>query len=114
MNLQALLGDTPKQQFVAEHYQRLPFSRRDEANSLAALASWETLVEIVTREHADLLIVRKGQPYEGPPPRTVEAAKLLTDEGYTFRVRHAEKEHPGLAEVAAAFERDFAAHVDIH
>jgi len=114
MNLQTLLGDLSKQQFVAQHYQRLPFSRRDEANSLGGLASWQTLVEMVTREDADLLIVRKGQPYEGQPPRTVEKAKQLTDEGYTFRVRHAEKLHPGLADVAAAFERDFAAHVDIH
>jgi 50S ribosomal protein L16 3-hydroxylase len=114
MNLQALLGDTPKQQFVAEHYQRLPYSRRDEANSLEQLASWETLVEIVTRPDADLLVVRKGEPYVGPPPRTVEAARQLTDEGYTFRIRHAEKLHPGLTELAAAFARDFAAHVDIH
>ena len=114
MNLQALLGETPKQQFVADYYQRLPFSRRDEANSLSQLASWETLVEIVTRDDADLLVVRQGHPYVGPPPRTVAEAKQLTDEGYTFRVRHAEKQHAGLAQLAAAFERDFAAHVDIH
>jgi 50S ribosomal protein L16 3-hydroxylase len=114
MNLQTLLGDISKQQFVAEHYGRLPFSRRDEANSLGRLASWETLVEIVTRADADLLVVRRGEPYQGPPPRTVEAAKQLSDDGYTFRVRHAERQHAGLAELAAAFARDFAARVDIH
>lgn len=114
MDLQTLLGATPKTDFVAEHYGRLPFSRSDAANPLGELASWDTLVELVTHPEADVLVVRRGEPYSGPPPRTVDNAQRLTDEGYTFRIRHAERQHAGLARLAAAFSRDFAAPVDVH
>jgi ribosomal protein L16 Arg81 hydroxylase len=108
------LGDLPKSQFVAEYYQKLPFSLTGGAARLCELATWETLLRVVTRPGADVLVVRHGEPYEGPPPSSVDDVRRLCDEGFTFRVRHAERQDAAVGELAAAFSADLAAPVDIH
>src|SRR4051812_30527970 len=111
MNLQTLLGATSTAQFVAEHFHRLPFSSAGAAKSVIPLGSWDTLAEILRGKAVDLLVVRDGQQYAGPDPQSLKEAQSLSTEGYTIVVRHAERHHDGLRDLAASFELDFDAPV---
>jgi ribosomal protein L16 Arg81 hydroxylase len=114
MNLQTLLGSIPKQRFVAEHFHRLPLALAGGAAPLIPLGSWDVLGTILACEGVDLLIVRDGQQYAGCDPTNLEAAQGLSREGYTIVVRHAERHHAALRDLAATFEEDFRAAVDVH
>jgi ribosomal protein L16 Arg81 hydroxylase len=112
--IERLLGDLPLETFLAEHLFKLPYACRGGAEALVPLGGWETLGEALAGPQADLLVVRKGRRYGGPPPVDLAQARALHEEGYTLLVRHAERCHPGLAELAAGFSRDFWAPVDVH
>src|SRR5687767_13273334 len=114
MNMQNLLGDFPLAQFVAEYYQRLPYSRAGLAQSFCELGDWNSLTAILGRDKADVLVCRRNEQYAGAQPRMGTEAGKLIEEGYTLLVRHAERHDGRLAELAAAFQRDFAAPVNIH
>ena len=114
MDLQALLGDFPKAQFVAEYYHRLPYSAAGLAAPLMPLGMFEALVAILSNEAADVLVCRKNEQWAGPAPRAEAAARELVADGYTLLVRHAERHDARLAALAAAFARDFATEVNIH
>jgi 50S ribosomal protein L16 3-hydroxylase len=114
MNLQTLLGDFPILRFAAEHYHRLPYSASGLAQPLCELGTWDSLRAILGHDAADVLVCRRNEQHCGPKPRTEQEAKSLVEEGYTLLVRHAERHDARLADVAAAFARDFAAPVNIH
>jgi len=114
MNLQALLGDLELSQFVAEFYQRLPYSAAGLAQPLCELGTWEALAAIISQEQADVLVCRQNERYQGQPPRTEQDADRLIGEGYTLLVRHAERHDERLAKLAGEFAADFAAPVNIH
>lgn len=114
MNLQTLLGDFPIQQFVADYYQRLPYSASRLALPLCELGTWNSLTAVLAQDAADVIICRRNEQFAGVVPRDEDAANRLVDEGYTLLVRHAERHDSRLAELAAAFARDFAAPVNIH
>lgn len=114
MNLQTLLGDVPVQRFVAEHFQRLPYSAAGRAAPLCPLGTWEAMTDLLAKGDADVLVCRRNEQHEGSRPRSAEEARRLVDDGYTLLVRHAERHDERLAQVAAAFEVDLAAPVNIH
>src|SRR5439155_23810741 len=114
MELQTLLGDFPVQRFVADYYQRLPYSAAGFAKPMCESGRWESLTTILSQRTADVLVCRRNEQYRGEMPRTEKAAMRLVDEGYTLLVRHAERHDERLANLAAAFARDFAAPVNIH
>jgi 50S ribosomal protein L16 3-hydroxylase len=114
VNLQTLLGDIPIQRFVAEYYQRLPYSATGLARPLCELGTWESLTNILSQPAADTLVCRRNEQYSGPLPQTESDAQSLVSDGYTLLVRHAERHDPQLASLAAAFARDFAAPINIH
>ncbi len=114
MNLQTLLGDFPLSQFVADYYQRLPYSSVGLARLLCELGTWESLTAIIAHEQADVLVCRQNEQYPGPAPRSADEAHHLMGEGYTLLVRHAERHDERLARLAAEFAADFAAPVNIH
>jgi ribosomal protein L16 Arg81 hydroxylase len=114
VNLQTLLGDIPIRQFVADYYQRLPYSSAGNARLLTEVANWDLLTHIIASEQADVLVCRRNEQYAGELPNAVDAAKRLVDDGYTLLVRHAEQHNEKLANLATAFARDFAAPVNIH
>lgn len=111
MNLQTLLGETPKTQFVEDYFFRLPFSSSGGAREMCRLGTWELLGEILGRDGVDVMVVREGRQHTGPDPTTVETARALSADGYTILVRHAETHHVELAKLAAAFADDFASNV---
>lgn len=114
MTLQALLGDLSLAPFVADYYQRLPYSAAGFASPLCELGTWDALIAVLAREGADVLVCRQNERYSGDVPRSDEAARRLIDDGYTLLVRHAERHDERLAKLAAAFAADFAAPVNIH
>jgi 50S ribosomal protein L16 3-hydroxylase len=114
VTLQTLLGDFRIQRFVAEYYQRLPYSSVGNAQILSGFVDWDLLARIIAQKSADVLVCRRNEQRAGEPPGDIEAAKRLVDEGYTLLIRHAERLDDRLAQIAAAFARDFAAPVNIH
>jgi len=114
MNLHTLLGDFTLPRFVADYYQRLPYSATGLASPLCELGTWHSLTAILAQSNADVLVCRRNEQRAGEPPRTNEQARALVADGYTLLVRHAERHDQRLAQLAAAFQRDFAAKVNIH
>lgn len=114
VNLQTLLGEFPIQRFVAEYYQRLPYSAARLAEPLCEAGTWSLLTSILSQTAADVLVCRRNERYTGELPRNEEEARRLVEDGYTLLVRHAERHDERLAAVAASFARDFSAPVNIH
>jgi ribosomal protein L16 Arg81 hydroxylase len=114
MDLQSLFGDVPLAKFVAEYLHRLPFALAGSARGACELGTWSALGVMLADAGEDSFAIRAGQWYEGEAPQNAEAARALTDDGYTVFVRHAERHHAGLAELAAAFEATFLGPVNVH
>jgi ribosomal protein L16 Arg81 hydroxylase len=114
MNLQTLLGNMPTAQFVEQFFHRLPLSMPQTASSLCSWGTWEVIGEILRDPAADVLVARGGVQYAGGRPTNQETAEALSRDGYTVLVRHAERHHAGLAELARSLCNDFLAPVDIH
>lgn len=112
--IEQLLGEFPLRQFIDEYYLRQPFSLPRGAAALAGLGAWPMVVAILSQPDADVLVVREGRRWEGDRNPSADEARRLFDEGYTVLVRHAERRHPQIAELAAGFARDFAADIDVH
>src|SRR5688500_3607257 len=108
MNLQAWLGEKPQQIFLEQHFYRQPYSGPCASAAAVALGSWETLAAVLADPAADVMVVRRNEQREGPAPTSLAAAQALVAEGFTLLVRHAERHHGALAELAAGFARDFA------
>jgi 50S ribosomal protein L16 3-hydroxylase len=114
MNLQTLLGDVTKAEFLDHYFHRLPFSSATTAEPVCHLGTWDVLGEILRQPDADRMVVRAGEPYAGPLPTTPIAAQTLVDEGFTILLRHAEQHHAELRRLADAFATDLQAPVNIH
>lgn len=114
MNLQAWLGETPQQTFLEQHFYRQAYSGPCVSRAAIALGSWETLATVLSVPAADVMVVRRNEQYQGAAPSSLDSAQALVAEGYTLLVRHAERHHAPLAELASGFARDFAAPVNIH
>lgn len=114
MDLQTWLGELPKQFFVEQYYYRQPHSGRCADQAALALGSWESLATILAADDADVMLVRRNEQLATERPHTVEEAQKLAGEGVTLLVRHAERHHAGLAQLAASFAADFGAPVNIH
>lgn len=112
--IEQLFRDFPLRQFLDEWFLRQPFSLPRGAMDLQALGTWQTVELILAQPDADVLVVKAGSRWEGHCPPAPDQARRLFDEGYTILVRHAERCHPRLAELATAFEHEFCADIDIH
>jgi 50S ribosomal protein L16 3-hydroxylase len=114
MEIQSLFGDTPLATFVAEYLHRLPFSLAGSATIERELGTWNAIGAMLGPPEGDVLAVREGRWHDGPPLTELSSVRALVDDGHTVFVRHAERHHPGLAELAAAFEKAFLGPVNIH
>jgi hypothetical protein len=114
MNVQPLFADVPLAKFIAEYLHRLPFSLAGSAQSVCQLGNWDAFGEMLAGAEGDLFATRAGQWYAGPPITQLEAVRALLDDGHTLFIRHAERRHAGLAELAAAFECTFRGPVNVH
>jgi hypothetical protein len=99
---------------VTEHYHVRPYSASGLALPLVPLGTFAALLNVLAQESADVLVCRRNERWSGPLPRCERDARELLEQGYTLLVRHAERHDARLAELAAAFARDFASTVNIH
>src|SRR5688572_25458337 len=114
MDIQSLFGDVPVAKFIAEHLHRLPFALAGSARPVCEFATPEAMGELLAGAGDDANAVRGGEFYQGEMPRDEAAGRRLSDDGYTIFIRHAERHHAGLAELANAFEKTFCGPVNIH
>lgn len=111
---QKLLGDVSTREFVDNFYLQQPFARQGGVRALLELGSWATVESILACEGVDGMLARQGQLLEGERLPDFATVRRLHDEGYTLVIRHAERHHGGLAELARGFQRDFLAPVNVH
>jgi 50S ribosomal protein L16 3-hydroxylase len=112
--IEQLLGDYPLRQFIDEHFLRQPFSLPRAAASVAHLGTWPVVESILAQPDADVLLVKEGRRWEGNRNPSPDEARRLFDDGYTVLVRHAERCHAAIGQLATDFARDFLAVVDVH
>jgi ribosomal protein L16 Arg81 hydroxylase len=110
---QNFFGESGVQAFVAEHWQRLPFSGKALAKSVESLGGWDALGEILSSADANVIVVSAGEQRQEMRPLSVQEARALSHERHTIVVRHAERQHAGLAELAREFKQTFCGPVDI-
>jgi 50S ribosomal protein L16 3-hydroxylase len=113
-DIQSIFGHVPLATFVAEYLHRLPFTLPGSAAIACELGTWDSLGTMLGPPEGDVLAVREGRWYDGPPLTELSSVRGLVDDGHTVFVRHAERHHPGLAELAGAFEKAFFGPVNIH
>lgn len=114
MNLGSILGEMSKEDFLDRHFHKLPFSSVGTASSARELGTWNTVTTVIANDDADVMVVRDGQQFTGPTPKTRDDAIGLSQEGYTILVRHAERHHDELRALARSFRTDLHSPVDIH
>ena len=78
------------------------------------LGGWSVVESMLAQTDADVLVVKEGRRWEGNGTPSPDEARRLFDDGHTILVRHAERRHAEIAELAAGFGRDFAADIDVH
>jgi 50S ribosomal protein L16 3-hydroxylase len=100
--------------FVERYFHQLPIAVPGGAEQIAALGTLEVLRSIAERPASIIARSRRGQwwPDDGRPSYD-DLMRSLHD-GWTIFVRHAERYHAGLAELAAEFQRGFQAPIDVH
>jgi 50S ribosomal protein L16 3-hydroxylase len=114
MILQKLLGEIPAARFLAENFYRTPLALPGGCREWIAWDAATTCERLLPQPELDLLVTREGHPWPGLPVNTPELGQQALEEGYTLCIRHAERHDPALAELAAEFERDFLAPIDVH
>jgi 50S ribosomal protein L16 3-hydroxylase len=114
MSLQAFLGEMSAREFVERHCYRLPLARPGGAAFATSLAGPDLADRLLASADVDAFLARDRQMWEGGRAPDLETARRLAADGWTLAVRHAERHDPGLAALAAAFARDFAAPVNVH
>lgn len=114
MVLERLLGaEMSPAEFLERHYLKFPYVSSGGAQAFVALGAWPVAEIILAQPDPDVLVARGGELWEEKRLPTVAEAKALYAAGYTIVLRDSEKHHPKLGELAAAFERDFQAPIDI-
>jgi 50S ribosomal protein L16 3-hydroxylase len=113
MDVQSLFGDVPVAKFVHEYLHRLPFALDGSARGSCELGGWDALGVILAAEGAEVMVVREGRQANDKAPANVEEARALSRKGHTIVVRHAERQHAGIATLARAFEETFRGPVDV-
>jgi hypothetical protein len=114
LDVQSIFGEVPLAKFIAEYLHRLPFSLAGSAIGACELGTWDAVGTMLGPPEGDVFAVRDGRWYEGPTITELIVVRALVDDGHTVFVRHAERHHPGLAELAAAFETAFFGPVNMH
>lgn len=113
MILDQLLGAIPRAEFMERHYLKQPFALPGGCRHLADTLGWPLVEAMLARPDVDALAARGAEIWpDGVPP--AEKARGLLGEGYTLRIRNAEKHDAGLGELAESFRSAFAARVDVH
>ena len=111
--LDELLLSTSREVFLREHYLRLPFAASGGGTALTKSDSAEIVRKIIDVQGADVLVSRNGELWRDGPISSAQVPEML-QQGFTIGLRHCERHDPELEDLAARFESDFEAPVDVH
>jgi ribosomal protein L16 Arg81 hydroxylase len=125
--LQALFEHLSAATFVERYFQQLPIAVPSGAKHVAALGTLDVLDAIAAHPDAKVERSRRGEWWPDSPspslspegrgvaerPAADELRRSLAD-GWTIFVRHAERYHGPLGELADEFRAAFQAPIDIH
>lgn len=114
MVIEELLQGRAVSQFMEEHYLRLPFAMAGGARRFCPLGGRTVLESLCCSPDAGVTFARQGAGVEAGELGKGELLTQRIAEGCTAVVRHAERHHPQLAELARKFEHDFLAPADVH
>jgi ribosomal protein L16 Arg81 hydroxylase len=114
MAIEQLLKSVSRAQFMGDYFLRLPYIEAGGASAFEQLGSWNMVDWLLRQPKVDVLAGRRGEVWSGDDPATAGAARQLLAEGYTVGIRHAERHGGQLAALAAEFQAEFAAEVNIH
>ena len=106
--LQAWLGAMPLEGFRADHLGRLPFAAPDVAHVEAARCDWRIVDELLASEHADTLVVRRGEVLTVEVPRSLQQLRTLFARGAGVAVRRADAASPCVGALARSVGDDVA------
>lgn len=114
MILQQLLGKIPAATFLEETFYRSPFALAGGCRNVIEWDARATCERLLPQDGLDLLVTREGHPWDGPPVNSAEVGRAALADGYTLCLRHADRHDPALAKLAADFQADFLAPIDVH
>src|SRR5262249_52195691 len=99
---------------MSQYYSRFPFACAGGAAEFASLGTWDTVQTILADKQVDVMIVRKGELLKRETPLSYDDARALHAEGATVVIRHSERHHTELHQLADDFSQAFRGRVDIH
>ncbi len=114
MHVQDLFGEFPVNRFVAEHLHRLPLALPGVGARVLSLGTWPNVAAMLTTPGVDLMVVKQGARYDGPPPTDLATAQALSNDGYTLVIRHAERHSDDIAKLSQVFADAFRGSMDVH
>ncbi len=114
MAIAELLGELSAAQFYQQYFLKLPFAYAGGCHHLISLATRDSFIEILSRPDADIIAASHTSALWCSPPINENQLDSLLEAGATVGVRHAQRQDPKLAELAADFAKDCNASVDIH
>lgn len=106
--LRAWLGALSLDAFRRAHLGRAPFAAPDVARADAARCDWRIVDELLASEHADTLVVRRGELLEANAPRSLLQLQALFARGAGLAVRRADRACARVAELAQDLAEDVA------
>lgn len=115
--LDELLQPMTNREFRAEYLFRKPFAAADRAAQFRKLISWPLLADIFATGYGDCWLPKAGRLPKEPERATgrlaLDQAMRAFGDGRSILVRHSERAHGRLKEIAEDFQRVFSDPIDI-
>lgn len=109
------LSSLSREEFMAQHFQRAPYSEPGSAAAANALLTWDKVAALVSGEpRPDFIISHRGRWLEGRDPRTADDARLLFESGCSIVMRNVERFDPELRGLGESFGRILQGDVAVH
>jgi len=112
--LESLFERIPAATFIDRYFHQLPIAVPGAIQRMKALGTLEVLDEIAGHPVSKIERSRRGEWWPGSARPTSDELRHSLGEGWTVFVRHAERYHPRLAELAIEFGTAFQAPIDVH
>ena len=92
--------------FKSQFLQKQPYARPNAATGALSVFNWDSVDSLLANEPSDILLVSRGTLIDLPPPRHAADLRLLMQNEIGIVIRRAERENPGLAQIALSFAHD--------
>jgi len=92
--------------FKNQLLQKQPYARPNAATGALSVFNWDSVDSLLANEPSDILLVSRGTLIDLPPPRHAADLRLLMQNEIGIVIRRAERENPGLAQIALSFAHD--------